>query len=198
MRKYLLSGLTGAAALLLVVTPVAASSYNNYRYPSRMSMPSISIENEADINTDIKVEASTGDNEQTARGTVSGRSDRLRLTNTMFTGDAMAYGEVANEVNNGDFCDCFDGRTRTKVELENKADIDTDMEVEAETGDNEQMLQASVRNAQQRVIRSRYHHHHNNDDSGSVVTGDNYLETGDADATGSVWNVVNSQYSMMQ
>lgn len=184
MKKYLLSGLTGTAALLLMVSPVSA------RGRMMMRMP----ENNADIDTHMSVVSNTGNNTQYARGLVTGSSrtsspSRLSLSNSLFTGNSLSYGEVTNEVNNGS------GMFET-----NNADIDSGVEVSANTGGNYQEAQGRVTTRQTINVMGRHGHHSmpSMPGQGGVDNTENFAQTGGADAQGSVWNVVNSSFSMMQ
>lgn len=199
MQKYILSGLTSAAALLLVVSPVSAFGFGGgFPFPQQSS-GGVEILNQAKVDNYVSVDANTGDNTQTLGASLRG-SGRLELKNTMFTGDATAVGEVMNQVNIGDDCGCVP--TRSKLKINNDADVDTDLEVKADTGDNKQEIDASLSEQSNKTPKyTKYFGRHSKPalkKSSSSLKAENYMETGNAEAGGYVWNVVNSDYLMVQ
>jgi len=198
MQKYILSGLTSAAALLLVVSPVSAywpmGGFNHYQPKS-----GVEITNIAEVDNKVTVRSNTGDNSPALRTSVRD-SGRLELRNTMFTGNATAYGEVINQVNNGDDCGCLP--SRSKLEILNKADVDTDLEVIAKTGDNSQSMDTNLYSKSSKpAMYTHYfrgHSYRPTRETSTSLKAENFMDTGNASAEGFVWNVVNSDYQMTQ
>ncbi len=191
MNKYLLSGLSGVALLLLASGPVSA--FNMPQFPSWNSGPEVT--NDANIENDVVVNANSGGNYQKTFGMVhlnTGGTGGVAGENVMFTGSAGAGAMIQNMANIGDDCGCEPG-----AEIDNEADIDNDVEVNANTGGNGQETFGSVMVKPTMTVMSRFHHHTPTAPTtvGSVV-GTNYLETGDAVGTAEIWNLVNSSYVM--
>jgi len=190
MNKYLLSGLTGVALLLLVSGPVSA--FNMPGFP-HLSGPE--IENEADIENDVVVNANSGGNVQTTLGRVSlfsGGTGSVIGLNEMLTGDVGAGAMIQNMANIGDDCGCTPGS-----EVENEADIENDVEVNANSGGNLQLTTGSVGIRPAMMVQSfRHHHTPIAPASTGSVAGGNVMQTGDVLATADLWNLVNSSYVM--
>lgn len=194
MTKYLLSGLSGVALLLLVSGPVSAFSMPSFPY--HLSGPQ--IENEADVENDVVVNANTGGNIQTTSGMVSlfsGGTGSVVGLNEMLTGNAGSGAVIQNMANIGDDCGCTPG-----AEVENEADIENDVEVNANSGGNVQVTGGSV-GIRPMVMTQSFGYRHGTPTAPTgtgSVTGGNLLQTGNAVSTAEIWNLVNSSYVMSQ
>lgn len=175
MRKYILSGLSAMALVLLAGSPVLASSHWDF-----VSRDTSYLRNR------VEVESNTGRNQQGSMSMLLHGDDgdwgRVRSINELTTVGADSLGDVQNSVNDGDVM-MPDDEDQDAL-YTRRSNLRNSVMVGANTGSNGQHAMSSL------IVED--------DGDGGRTTSRNTMRTGSAISTGSVWNVVNASYTPME